>query len=291
MTVTIENDYLKVTIGLKGAQPQSIWNKGTETEYLWQGDERYWKWQAPQLFPIIGKLKNDTMFVDGKAFHMQQHGFGRHTQFMVVAQTPTQVTLALTDNATTRTMFPYKFRLEITYHLQRNKLQVQYRVENRDKQAIYFSLGGHPGFNVPLQKNQKFTDYQVELSGPYNEINLDPFSGLARPAQKVAGNQTQWTLTRQAFANDAHIYEFADRKASVALFDRKRTAGVRISSTNVRYWGVWSTYPAAGPFVCIEPWWGIDDTVTTDQDFTHKFANNMLAIGAKFAGDYTIAIY
>lgn len=98
-------------------------------------------------------------------------------------------------------------------------------------------------------------------------------------------------MTRQAFANDAHIYEFADRKASVALFDRKRTAGVRISSTNVRYWGVWSTYPAAAPFVCIEPWWGIDDTVTTDQDFTHKFANNMLAIGAKFAGDYTIAIY
>ena len=35
-----------------------------ETEYLWNGDERYWKYHAPVLFPIVGKVPLSKLFLN-----------------------------------------------------------------------------------------------------------------------------------------------------------------------------------------------------------------------------------
>ena len=38
MIYTIENEDLRVAVSTVGAELQSIYGKGTDTEYLWQGD-------------------------------------------------------------------------------------------------------------------------------------------------------------------------------------------------------------------------------------------------------------
>ena len=48
----LENDVLRVAIDDHGAQLMSILGKKDNTEYLWQGDARYWKDRAIMLFPI-----------------------------------------------------------------------------------------------------------------------------------------------------------------------------------------------------------------------------------------------
>ena len=56
MLYTIENEKLKVSISDKGAELQNIILKSDGTEYLWQGDERFWSGRAYNLFPICGRL-------------------------------------------------------------------------------------------------------------------------------------------------------------------------------------------------------------------------------------------
>ena len=71
---------LQIQVNTKGAELASI--KANGREYLWQGDPRYWGRRAPVLFPIIGKLANNTLRIDGKAYTMSQHGFARDTEFV-----------------------------------------------------------------------------------------------------------------------------------------------------------------------------------------------------------------
>lgn len=77
MTVLIENEQLRALISEHGAELTSLVEKNGSREYLWNGDAKYWKRHAPVLFPIEGKLKDDKYFVEGKEFHMTQHGFAR----------------------------------------------------------------------------------------------------------------------------------------------------------------------------------------------------------------------
>jgi galactose mutarotase-like enzyme len=90
---TIENDFLKVVIAEEGAELQSIILKKTGKEHLWQGDATFWPRRAPLLFPIVGRLKNDTMTFKGKEYNMPQHGFARDLHFSVEKMTDQSIVL------------------------------------------------------------------------------------------------------------------------------------------------------------------------------------------------------
>ena len=50
-------------------------------------------------------------------------------------------------------------------HIIKNEaLTVAYEVINRDTRPMYFGLGGHPGFNVPLAEGLRFEDYRLRFS-------------------------------------------------------------------------------------------------------------------------------
>ena len=59
MLHTIENDFLRVSVDDTGAQLMAI-TAADGTEYLWNGDSAYWGGRAPNLFPYVGRLTNDT---------------------------------------------------------------------------------------------------------------------------------------------------------------------------------------------------------------------------------------
>jgi galactose mutarotase-like enzyme len=58
--IILETQNLCATIAPKGAELQSLFNKKTGIEYMWSGDASYWGKYSPVLFPIVGRLKNDT---------------------------------------------------------------------------------------------------------------------------------------------------------------------------------------------------------------------------------------
>ena len=78
MIHTLKSDYLTVQINEKGAQ---LWSIRTEdgTEYLWQGDPKYWEDRALNLFPQIGLCTNNTYTLHGREYKMDIHGFIKDT--------------------------------------------------------------------------------------------------------------------------------------------------------------------------------------------------------------------
>ena len=141
---TIENPDLKIVISPKGAELQSIFNKGCQLEYLWNGDPAYWAKRSPLLFPIVGSLKDETYYYEDKPYHLGRHGFARDLAFELEDAQFDSIRLVLTSDEETRKKFPFEFVLRVGYLLKGTSLQVVYTVENPSREPLYFSVGGHP---------------------------------------------------------------------------------------------------------------------------------------------------
>lgn len=69
-----------ISVSKKGAELQSIVANGRE--FLWQGNPAFWGRRAPILFPIVGRLADDTLRINGHEYTMKQHGFARDSEFV-----------------------------------------------------------------------------------------------------------------------------------------------------------------------------------------------------------------
>lgn len=277
----LNNDDLTVEINEKGAQPHSICYQGRE--YLWQGDPASWKRQAPVLFPFVGRLKNDEYQYHGQTYHQTQHGFARDEMFQVMKQTANAVVLKLQDNEQTLQAYPFHFDLTIHYQLVNGALKVSYVVHNRSQdETMIYSIGAHPGFNVPLIRQQSFTDQEVRVqpATTYSRIKLvapGPFNDLHHP-QTIDLSQPL-KLTHQMFDEDAVIIETHQKPVVVSVSDLDNRHGIKVQTVDNKFIGIWSPYPAKANLVCIEPWWGIADGIDSDGQLIHKQAMDRLQPG------------
>ena len=164
MTI-IENNDLRVVIKTDGAELDSIRHKHHDLEYLWQGDATFWGKKSPILFPIVGGLKDNSFQYEGKTYHLPRHGFARDKAFTVEQQSADKATFLLTSDEQTLEHYPFPFELRVHYALTNNTLSVTYAVKNTGDGTTYFSVGGHPAFNVPLVANTDYTDYRIEQIG------------------------------------------------------------------------------------------------------------------------------
>src|SRR5689334_5654407 len=161
--ITLENDQLKVQVKNKGAELDSLYSKETNLEYLWSGDAKIWNKKSPILFPIVGTLKQNTYYYNNKPYTLTRHGFARDMDFSISAQSVTSATLTLENNEATLLHFPFAFRLDVIYALEASSLYVTYKVTNPGSDNMYFSVGGHPAFRVPVDQHLDYHDYYFEF--------------------------------------------------------------------------------------------------------------------------------
>ena len=75
----ISNDMLEVEVSPHGAELYSLYDKQQKVQLLWQGDAQYWPRRAPILFPIVGKLKSDTLVHKGISYPCRTSRFDMAT--------------------------------------------------------------------------------------------------------------------------------------------------------------------------------------------------------------------
>ena len=93
MNHTIQNEHLTVTAAARGAELQSILG-ADGTEYLWQGDPRYWSDRALNIFPCVARLTNGSYYLDGQLYHMDIHGIAPYLDFRLVENAGDRMTLS-----------------------------------------------------------------------------------------------------------------------------------------------------------------------------------------------------
>ena len=95
MLYTLKNDELRITVDDHGAELKAITGISDNTEYLFNGDPKWWKYSSPVLFPIVGKLVDGKYRFDGKEYNLPGHGFGRISDYECIRQESDELVFAL----------------------------------------------------------------------------------------------------------------------------------------------------------------------------------------------------
>lgn len=277
---------LTASISGKGAELQRLQYKGLE--YLWQGDKAYWPKRSPVLFPFVGELKNGQYLFDGKEYKMSRHGFARDRVFETLRVYDNSVTFGLISDAHTLAIYPFRFIFKIEYRLEANTLFCTYLVENVDGKAMYFSVGGHPAFNVPLYSGLHYSDYVLKFEKNNFLKKYKLHNGLTGDdTETIHLDNKTLHLKPSLFYEDAIVLKEIE-SSQVELSTVKNERALKFSFNGFPYFGIWAARDA--PFVCIEPWCGIADNIHHDQQLIHKEGINELARGESWQRTWSVGL-
>lgn len=290
MMYSLENEKLKITASTFGGELNSITGKKEETEFLWSGNPEYWKYHSPHLFPIVGNLKDSKYRVDGKEYEMPSHGIARISEFTLSEQGKDYITFELRYSNESLKVYPYKFSFLVTYKIEESSIVISYKVINLDDKRIYFSLGAHPAFMCPIEKNEVLEDYYLK----FNEIEnssimcFDENVRFTHEKQEYLINSDVIELKKEVFKNDALVFD--DLKSDkITIKSKNHNKSISVEFSGFPYMGIWAPVKGA-PFVCIEPWFGHADYGDFNGDFKEKEGVLPLDIEKEFSCSYKISI-
>jgi galactose mutarotase-like enzyme len=285
----IQNEYLLATFQSKGAELTSLISKTTGMEYLWQANPKHWGRHAPVLFPIVGKLKNDQFSYEGKSYSLGQHGFARDMEFEVEKIDDQSIVFLLKSNGQTLAVFPFHFELRILYHLRGQALLTTYQVSNTDSQKpMYFSIGGHPAFNVPMKEDGSRADFQIGFSDKETQDAYLLNNGVFDDSRVKALTNGLLPVERHTFDKDALVFKnLSSNEAQLLKGDHPFLS---FKFNGFPFLGIWSKNQES-PFVCIEPWFGIADHQKHNGILQEKEGIQTLSPLSTFNCSYQIATH
>ncbi|MGI5962199.1 MAG: aldose 1-epimerase family protein [Lawsonibacter sp.] len=271
MSVCLENDILKVTIDELGAQLCSV-RAHDGTEYIWQADPAIWGRHAPLLFPVIGRLAEGKYNLGTEGYSIPIHGFARDRVFTLEQPHAQQAVFCLTDDADTQAVYPFSFSLTVTYTLEHNRLIKTHRVENRSACDLFYELGGHDGYQLPLAPGESMSDYGVVVPGMNT---LHPYGMneqcMITPKQDCYPlEQGRIALTPSTYGLDTVILDELPQRRAL-LVDGSGCPRVTVDFPDFPYLGLWTPdKPFDTNFVCIEPWSALPDAVFAGRGLDEK---------------------
>ena len=289
MIVTIENDYLSVAIQKKGAELCSFRSKKSGTEFMWNGEPAVWGSFAPVLFPIIGCLKDNEFYYKGKKGTVPKHGFIRNNEELIVTQiNETTVEFSFKYSAKTLENYPFMFEFTVRYQLVGPSLEVHYSIQNHSAtDPLYYSVGGHPAFRCPFYENENYEDYYLEFEQEETvdtwEVTKDGLIGTT--TKSLLDRQRKLSLYPTIFQNDALILKTL-KSRSVRLRSKNHATYLQVEFDDFNYLGLWAKPNA--PFICIEPWLGISDSVVATKVISEK--EGILSLAPLSEGGHTYKI-
>ena len=271
---------LKIKTVKKGAELVSINFNGFEK--LHDGVE-FWNRHSPVLFPIVGKLKGDKMILDGKEYHMSQHGFARDMDFEEIGEN----SYVLKSNSETKEKFPFDFEFYISYEVTGNTVSTKYKVVNKSKEDMIFGLGAHPAFVCDYSSGH----FRVEFEDEEDEIEVYQLeNGLVKAEPEKTSRflkENRLYLAKDTFENDAII--FSGIKSRRVYLKTETKTILELNFKDFPYLGVWSK-PGAS-FVCLEPWFNTADRVTSNNLFEEKENLIELKPNETFKAEYSVKFY
>lgn len=279
--ITIQNEELTVQVSTFGAELQSVLGKGG-TEFIWEGDPAVWEKKAPVLFPICGSLKEKKYVFEGKEYSLLQHGFASRVEYEVEEKTQDSVTFLYTSNEETRNCYPFEFAFRVTFALSGNKLNVDYKVENKDTKTMYFSAGAHEGYACPegyeaysVVFDENETLYHTVLEGPL----------VTDEKICILEDEKELPLKKKYFEIDAIVIEEL-KSRKISLVKRGASKKITLEFPGHDHLLIW-TMPD-GNYVCFEPWTGLPDRVGSSFAIEEKESITPLSAGEKTTISHSI---
>lgn len=289
MNYKIGNDKIEITARSHGGEIISAKSKQYDREYLWNGDPEYWKYSAPILFPIIGKVKNGKYKVDGKEYELPRHGLARVSEFEMVKKTDNELTFELKYSDESLKVYPYKFLLQSNYKIEDNKVFITYSVQNIDDKKIYFSLGSHIAYMCDITSDESKNSYlQFEKHENSDRLKLSADGFMYNKKEECLKDTDTIKLKKELFKDDALIFD--DLKSDyIKVKSPDSDRELKMNFKEFPYLAIWSPMNE-GQFISIEPWFGHADYDDFDDEFCKKEGSVALDVNKKFRCTFSIEL-
>ncbi|WP_291136696.1 aldose 1-epimerase family protein [Flavobacterium sp. UBA7663] len=279
MIITLSNTKISASINTIGAELIQL--KKDNQNYIWTVDEVFWNKTSPILFPIVGRLKNDSYTFKNKSYSLPRHGFARNFDFKIENKTKNSALFSLKSNAETLQQYPFEFELKMEYRLTKNSLEITYLVSNKSNEVMPFSIGAHPAFAI----EDTFSDYSLQFNEAEEfvsyELENEQFSNSFR---KINSENGQINLNYSLFEKDALVFKHL--KSEKLLLLKNKQPHLSVEFEGFPYLGIW-TKPNA-PFLCIEPWCGLADNINHNGNIFEKEGIQLLNKESKFLREIVI---
>lgn len=251
----LENERLRAVVADAGAELVGAYDKDRQAERIWTGDPAVWNRHAPILFPFVGKVVGGKYRVGDREYAMKtQHGFARDMEFTCTEETAASVTHCLASGDWTRARYPYEFRLTVRHRLDGKRLHVAWTVENAGDARMYFSIGGHPGFMLP-QGVRKEDCYILFPGADALRYIGTSSAGYALPQQRTLSLADGRVRYREDIPSTWIFEDGQVKQVGIATPDGRPYA--MLDCAQFPMLAVWAN--PAGPFICLEPWFGRTD--------------------------------
>lgn len=286
MDYILKNKYLQVKIASKGAELQEI----IDNEHLNRmhtPSSETWNRVSPILFPQISKTRDLLYRVNNVDYHMPAHGFFRNLEHQAVKYNNEMVEFSMQDNEETFKIYPYHFNFVVRYELIDNKVKVTFKIKNLADYTMFYMIGGHPGFKVPLFDNEDYQDYSLVFEKKETSRAMQVVDGyLANVFKPYLNNEDSITLQHDLFEPDAIV--LTDLTSNyVDLVSKNHSKKIRFYFKDFKILAIWSLKQDNANFVCLEPWNGIQKDFVIDHE---KMGVLSLDSNQENAYSYTIEI-
>lgn len=288
----LKNHLLSASINARGAELKSV--KKDAMEYMWRADPTFWERTSPILFPIVGRLTNNTTQINGQSYQLPQHGFARDEDFSCMVQEDDYVLFSLLADAHSKKNYPFDFKLDISYKLENDTLTVTWQVHNLNQVMMPFSIGAHPAFSTQLRANDQFEDYDIifDTHKQYYLWQLNTAMQLVNKSVPFEQPLESFALSYRYFDIDALVFPHQQLN-SIMLKNRHHGHGVSVDFTGFPEVALWTAdgKHKRSPFLCIEPWFGHADLEDGAPDLINKRGIICLAAGEVFKAQYSMSFF
>lgn len=276
--VTIKNAFLTARIDENGSQLSSL--VSGDTEYIFNNME-IWPKHAPVLFPFAGRLLEQKFKYNGKEYGpVEVHGFAPYAKYEAQIDAENSVTMKMIASEGIKKIWPFDFDFSVNFKLEDHTLFITYIVKNNDTKTMYYGMGSHPGFNVPLTNGLRFEDYYVEFPEA-KDVKTNVMSksclstGRQEPFNEIEGTKVH--LKHNLFDNDAVILSGTGSRAIIKT--DKDTKSITVDYPDTQYVALWHKPKTEAPFLCVEPWTSLPGSDIEIQELEKKADYNVLKSG------------
>ena len=290
----LENELLKVMIADSGAELSSVYDKEKQTERLWDANPEVWNRHAPILFPFVGKEVGGVYRIDGQEYEMKtQHGFARDMEFECVEAAETSVTHRLLPTEKTKQLYPFDYELLVTHKLDAENprlLHVNWEVKNNGSDVMYYSIGGHPAFTVPVKESKERENYYLEFPGreELTYISVNPANGFVDTEKEYSLKLENGFVKFFDGLYDTLIFDFQNIQ-KVRIANPDQTPYVTVDCSEFPLLGIWAK--ETGNFICLEPWAGRADNDGFTGNIDEKVAEQKVEAGCSAKISHTIEFH
>ena len=261
--LTDEENGLRIIVSRLGAELVSlarINEGGIWTGFLYRDDDlsapsQGWANHATVMGYYLHRLRNGRSLYRGRELKGGNHGFLRSKTWRLIepsVDNNASLKYQIMPEDFSASEYPLKVGVDLTYKIDNNKVTVLFEFQNREPElAAHVAFGLHPGFAAT-----SFESFRLQMPRGCYRRYFSPGNLLSGETRDFEFSGGEMPFARNELPG-SFILELVDvPRRQFSYVDPPSGRWVTLDLSGVPYLTLWSD---GGPFLCIEPCWGLTD--------------------------------